>query len=222
MPTRFAMRELKLTYLDKVQSETANFLNDRVKHDFMRPDRDLSLDLTIREAEILIAANQEVRDFADAGGLKQLHNRYNDIHGKIENNYLGMREHLAKTLQVVEAKENALYKQLNEEYELGVKLHGENSTFLDLLGLAAGDPAFENISKVEALIEQGHDRAAQLGEIRGWLHAYIGIKAKIFAIETDLKEKYSKHVANTEEDGAITSDEFRHLAVSRDLYENSF
>lgn len=65
MPTRFAMRELKLSYLDKIQIETGNFLNDRIKHDFLRPDRDLSLDLTIREAEILISANEEVRTFAD-------------------------------------------------------------------------------------------------------------------------------------------------------------
>ena len=61
MPTRFAMRELKLSYLEKVQTETAAFLGERVKHDFLRPDRELTLDLTVREAEILISANEEVR-----------------------------------------------------------------------------------------------------------------------------------------------------------------
>lgn len=222
MPTRFAMRELKLTYLDKVQAETANFLNERVKHDYLRPDRELSLDLTIKEAEILIAANQEVRDLADAGGLKKLHNRYNDIHGKIETYYLAIREHLAKTLQVVEGKENALYQQLNEEYGIGLKLHGENATFLDLLGVATGDPSFENITKIEALIENGHENASKLGEIRGWLHAYLGIKARIFAIETDLKEKYSNHVAKSEDDTALAADEFRLFAAARDNYQNSF
>jgi hypothetical protein len=54
------MRDLKLTYLDKVQEETNRFLATRVKHDYLNPERDLSLDLTVREAEILIAANQEV------------------------------------------------------------------------------------------------------------------------------------------------------------------
>jgi hypothetical protein len=222
MPTRFAMRELKLTYLDKVQAETNNFLNDRVKHDFMRPDRELTLDLTLKEAEILIAANKEVRDLAESGSLKDLHNRYNDIHGKIESNYLAIREHLAKTLQVIEAKENALYEQINEEFGLGLKLHGEDSTFLDLLGIASGDPSFDNITKVEGQIEKGHERASQLGEIRGWLHSYMGIKARIFAIEADLKDKYCNHVAKSEDDAALSADEFRLLVAARNNYENSF
>lgn len=57
-PTRYAMRELKLTYLNKVQDETINFLNDRIKHDFLKPERELTLDLTVQEAEILATANQ--------------------------------------------------------------------------------------------------------------------------------------------------------------------
>ena len=60
MPSKFAMRELKLTYLNKVQEETNAFLQSRIKHHYMQPDRELSLDLTVREAEILIGANQEV------------------------------------------------------------------------------------------------------------------------------------------------------------------
>ena len=109
MPTRFAMRELKLSYLDKVQSETSKFLSERVKHDFLRPDRELTLDLTVREAEILISANDEVRSFADQGGLKDLHLKFNELTGRVEAEYFNVREHLAKTLQVLENKENELY-----------------------------------------------------------------------------------------------------------------
>jgi hypothetical protein len=110
MPTRFAMRELKLTYLDKVQTETTRFLNERIKHDFLRPDRDLTLDLTVREAEILISANEEVKNLADQGGLKELHNKYNDLAGKVELEYFNVREHLAKTLQVIEGKETEIFE----------------------------------------------------------------------------------------------------------------
>ena len=92
------MRELKLTYLDKVQAETANFLAERIKHDFLRPDRELTLDLTVREAEILISANEEVRTMADNGGLKELHNKYNALTGRVESEYFNVREQLAKTL----------------------------------------------------------------------------------------------------------------------------
>lgn len=177
MPTRFAMRELKLSYLDKIQIETGNFLNDRIKHDFLRPDRDLSLDLTIREAEILISANEEVRTFADQGGLKDLHNRFNDLTGRVESEYFYVREHLAKTLQLIENKENELYEQLTSEFGLRIRMHGDAAPVLDVLGLTSGDSSFDNLTVVEGAIDRGHEKAAQLEQIRGWLHMTIGVKA---------------------------------------------
>ena len=52
------MSELKLSYLNKIEDETINFLNERVKHDYFRPEKDLTLDLTVHEAEIFISANK--------------------------------------------------------------------------------------------------------------------------------------------------------------------
>jgi hypothetical protein len=60
---------LKLSYLDKVSEETTNFLNERIKHDFLRPGKELTLDLTVKEAEILMTANEEVRELANKGEL---------------------------------------------------------------------------------------------------------------------------------------------------------
>lgn len=221
MPTRFAMRELKLTYLDKVQEETNRFLASRIKHDYLQPDRDLSLDLTVREAEILIAANEEVRNLAEAGGLKDLHRRYNEIHGKIETDYFSLRDYLAKTIQVIEAKENQFYDTLNHDFGLTLKHHGEQGGIFDVLGLASGDVAFENLSIIEGLIERGHEKSHQLGEIRGWLHSYMGVKAHIFKIEADLKEQYANLVAKNEE-AAFANDEFRLLVAARDNYQATF
>jgi hypothetical protein len=78
------MRDLKLTYLDKVQEETTSFLNDKIKHDFLRPDKELTLDLTIQEAEILMTANQEIRDLAAKGDLQKIHANYNQYKEKVE------------------------------------------------------------------------------------------------------------------------------------------
>ena len=46
-----------MTYLDKVKEETNNFLAQHVKYDFMKPDRELTLDLTVGEAELLMSAS---------------------------------------------------------------------------------------------------------------------------------------------------------------------
>jgi hypothetical protein len=68
-----------MDYLEKVQQEVTNFLNDKIKHDFLKPDRDLTLDLTVREAEILMVANPDVRSLAAKGDLKALHDKCKQI-----------------------------------------------------------------------------------------------------------------------------------------------
>lgn len=39
----------------------------------INPEKGLGLDLTIREAEVLISANKNVRDLADKGDLAKIH-----------------------------------------------------------------------------------------------------------------------------------------------------
>lgn len=62
LPARFAIRSLKLTYLEKVEKETQNFLDERIKINLLNPDKGLNLDMSIKEAEILISANENVKD----------------------------------------------------------------------------------------------------------------------------------------------------------------
>lgn len=50
----------------------------------------------------------------------------------------------------------------------------------------------------------------------------IGVKAKIFAIEADLKEKYMNLVAKNEDDQAYASEEHRKLVALRNAYQDSF
>lgn len=78
-PSRFAISELTLNYLDQVQNEVSNYLRDNIKHDFMKPDRELSLHLTVKEAEILATANPDVRALAEKGDLKLIHERCRSI-----------------------------------------------------------------------------------------------------------------------------------------------
>lgn len=93
-PTRFAMRDPRLTYLDKVREEINNFLSSRIRHNFLKPDKGLSLDLTIKEAEILASANDELKTFAENGDLRQLHERFSIIKDQVETDYLKVRDHI--------------------------------------------------------------------------------------------------------------------------------
>lgn len=73
-------------------------MTEQIKHDFLRPDKELTLDLTIKEAEILMSANHEVRELANSGNLKALHSRYNELKGRVETEYLAVRDQLAKVI----------------------------------------------------------------------------------------------------------------------------
>jgi hypothetical protein len=50
----------------------------------------------------------------------------------------------------------------------------------------------------------------------------LGVKAKIYAIEADLKEQYSNLVAKNEDDAAFVQEELRKLIKARDNYQASF
>jgi hypothetical protein len=140
-------------------------LNERIKHDFLRPDKELTLDLTVHEAEILMSANQEVRDMAEKGDLQKLHTNYNQLKDKVEAEYLNVREHIQKILHQIEEKENDLYTQLEGMGIDKLKRHGQGSLF-DILGLSSGNPSFTNLSLVEAAIEKGHEASEQLKAIQ--------------------------------------------------------
>jgi len=226
MPNRFAMRQLKLSYLDKVQQEATAFLQERIKHDFLRPERELTLDLSIAEAELLASANESVRAQAESGALKEIHARFNNAQARAGSEYFAIREQLAKTLQIIEAKENEIYSRLLDgEFGEGfhkVKLHGQSSPLVDLLSLATGDISFSNLSIVEGAISNGHESAEQLKNVQGWLHSFMGIKHEIFKLETTLKEAFCNHVSHGEEEESLSRDEFKNYKASRDAYGENF
>ena len=46
-----------MTYLEQVRKEVQKFLDEKIKVDYLKPERDLSLDLTVSEAELLSSAS---------------------------------------------------------------------------------------------------------------------------------------------------------------------
>lgn len=45
-----------------------------------------------------MSANEEVRELANSGNLKDLHNRFTELRGRVETEYLAVREQLAKVI----------------------------------------------------------------------------------------------------------------------------
>lgn len=88
------MRDMKRSYLPKIQEEIQKFLDERIKTNFINPEKGLNLDLTIKEGELLISANQSVRDLAETGELQKIHKKFNELHSKVEGDFQAVRTHL--------------------------------------------------------------------------------------------------------------------------------
>jgi len=74
----------------------------------LNPEQGLSLDLSMREAEILMSANKNVRDLADSGELQKIHSKFNKLNERIEVDYDNVRNSIGKVLLQIEEKENLL------------------------------------------------------------------------------------------------------------------
>lgn len=88
----------------------------------------------------------------------------------------------------------------NEFNLSNLRVNGLSAPILDTLGLNGGDPVFTNLSIVEGAIEKGHEQSEQLRHIAEKLHSFIGVRARVYEIESDLKEAYTNHVAKEQDD----------------------
>lgn len=57
---------------------------EKVKHDFLNPDNQLTLDMTLGEAELLMSSSSEVKAMAEKGELKAIHDKCKSTNDKVE------------------------------------------------------------------------------------------------------------------------------------------
>lgn len=174
-PSRYAISEISLNYLDPVQNEVVKFLKDNIKHDFLKPDHELTLNLTVREAEILMLANPDVRALAEKGELKSLHEKCNQIQDKVDADFLKTRDLLDRIVKQAEEKENEVYEELEKAGISGFKRQGLETSLFDILSFTTGNPSLENLTILEAYLEKNPDQTQFLIHHKK-LHSYLGIK----------------------------------------------
>ena len=63
-------------------------LEENIKYDMMGGNRDLNLDLTVAECELLFSANESIKAKAASGELAQLHERCANIEHAVATTFL--------------------------------------------------------------------------------------------------------------------------------------
>ena len=69
MPTRIAMPVQNLRYKEEIEAKIESFLATKIEYDYLKGDRQINLDLTISQANVLFNASDNIRDMANNGKL---------------------------------------------------------------------------------------------------------------------------------------------------------
>jgi vacuolar-type H+-ATPase subunit I/STV1 len=151
------MRELKMTYLDKVQEQVNEFVNSNIKYDYLRPGNELTLQLTLQQAEQLASANDEIKALAANGDLKTIHENVISLTEKVETEYLKIRDLLDKMLTQLDEKENHLYEQIEELSGKKLFKHGDEKSLFDIISGNTPNPSLTNLATLDSIIHHTED-----------------------------------------------------------------
>ena len=99
-----------------------------------------------------------------------------------------------------------------------LRLHGDAAPILDLIGLATGDLAIDNLSIAEAAAEKNEG----LEGIVAQLHGYIGIKAVIYDIDAKLKAEHVNYVVKEQDEATLSREEWGTLNNLSKAYADNF
>ena len=215
MPSRFAVRQLALVHEQDVQDSINTFLDSNLKYDFLRGNRQLNLDMTMREAELLYTANDSIRALAETGELQDLHSRCAAAEQAVETGYLKVMDHLDRALQQISETENETYMSLQDKGLDRLRLHGDVS-LMDTLSFAGSSVTLENLEIARvAADERGGDLQSECHV----LEQLAGARAWIMMSKVHVVEEFLDKVSN--EDSSLKVD-LREYTQERDALAAAF
>ena len=150
-PTKFAMREHTLSYEDKVQEQILAFLGKNIAIDYLDGSREVDLDLTLKEAEMLFNANDKIREMAANGELQAFHKRCSDTQSAVETGYTNVMDQLDRILKQISEMEDEVYDDMRETENLDRLRSHQPTSVIDTIALSGGNVALENYLIIKGL-----------------------------------------------------------------------
>jgi len=146
-----------------VQDKLLEFLKEKVPHDYIEGNREITLDLSMKEVERLYNADQKLRDMAETGELQALHARCTELTNSIGSGYIKVFNSLDRTMQAICEAEQEVYDQLAENSGFDNLLsHASEVSFKDAMAFVDGNVPLENYSLVKAKADKTSDAYANV------------------------------------------------------------
>ena len=145
------MREYTLNYEDKVQSEILAFLGKNIATDYLDGSKEVDLDLTVKEAEMLFNANDRIKEMAANGELQAFHKKCSDTQAAVESGYVNVMDQLDRILQQISEMEDEVYDDMRDTENLERLRSHQPTSAIDFVALSGGNVALENYLIVKGL-----------------------------------------------------------------------
>jgi hypothetical protein len=194
MCNRVVVREFALNYEEDVQRQILKYLEQNIKYDVMGGDRELNLDLTVKECEYLFSANDSVKAKAESGELALLHNKCAQLEEAVATGFLKVMDQLDRALQQITETEEEVYESLLDKGLDRIRSHHDNSVY-DILTLNAGNKSIENL-----IIAQGSEHATSADVLKQLVGARAWIMMAKCHVTQEFHEKVSKSDLGVEAD----------------------
>jgi hypothetical protein len=160
----------------------------------MGGDRELNLDLTVKECEYLFSANDSVKAKAESGELALLHNKCAQLEEAVATGFLKVMDQLDRALQQITETEEEVYESLLDKGLDRIRSHHDNSVY-DILTLNAGNKSIENL-----IIAQGSEHATSADVLKQLVGARAWIMMAKCHVTQEFHEKVSKSDLGVEAD----------------------
>jgi maltose-binding protein MalE len=80
-------------------------LKNKISHNYFTGEKAVPLSSTLEEAEVLFAANDNIKSMASSGALKDLHDNFATLQNQSESLYISTRDKIENIIKVIESKE---------------------------------------------------------------------------------------------------------------------
>ncbi len=206
MCNRVAVRDFQLKYESTVREQIEAYLAKNMQHDLLGGNRELNLDLSVRECEYLFTASDEVKALAESGELAKLHGRCAELEEAVATGFLKVTDQFDRALQQISQSEEEVYESLLEKGLERVRSHNDAS-YLDNFTFNAGNRSVENL-----IIVQGSGEHAAQADV---LRQLVGARAHILAAKCEVTSEFLAKVAKG--DAAVQADLREYIMLRDDL-----
>ena len=190
------MREESFVYNDKIQDEILKFMGNKIQHDYLQGNREVSLDLTVAEASKLYNASDSVRAAAESGQLQALHQKIIDQGKAIEVGYIKVMDQLDRTLQQISEAEQDIYDDLVDAdiEELHRLDDGKNKDALFNFMGSSNNTVLENYEIVKRVATEKGDSDVINAEKS--LKSLLNTRARVMNAKADLQDAVIANVGS--------------------------